>query len=423
MIINANNPEYDGTEASDWSSVDKTMDGFIDGYYKHNPDAPRQEDDPVGTVGEMPVAMKEWIAARTLNGSADADTTEGLISYPVVNPDTNKLNKNALVAAKPYATQECVGDVAAKADQLLQEEFDVETNESESPGVLNWFKRKFLRIFSSNRGEDEEETEIYGMSYAELSAMIQNRLDRLDRPADRAWHFLEEINTDGTFIYSIRDLEGETKPKYFRAGYSVSDEEVTLDIDNSEEVKQVWATVNNQGSNNDKEDIVTKEEMIAKLIGHCSSPFGEGDKEVLGSLSEEKLKGYLAHADEEKAAKNGAPAASPAANDDNDKDKGQEKIISLADFKQSIPSEFREVLDESLEERDRTRGYLIKEIAANSANDFTEEELANKPLSELRKLARLARIEVDYSVLAAGAHAPRKAEPETVPAYVGPGEI
>ncbi len=114
----ANNPNYDGTETSDWSSVPKDMKSVIGSYYKFHPDAERDEDGPIERVDQMPAAMKKWIASLTLNGKSNTDEWEVLFSYPVVNHRTRQLNKNGVEAAMTYAKQHGPQDVYDKARKL-----------------------------------------------------------------------------------------------------------------------------------------------------------------------------------------------------------------------------------------------------------------------------------------------------------------
>lgn len=124
----ARTPEYDGTESGDWSAPD--MAACISGYYKHVPDAERDEDDEVTEVGQMPSAMRSWIAAKSLLGNAEAETFAELLFFPVVNPSTNSLNYNALRAViSGRGAQADIPDSAKesaqnKARSLIEKEFE-----------------------------------------------------------------------------------------------------------------------------------------------------------------------------------------------------------------------------------------------------------------------------------------------------------
>ncbi len=78
-------PTFDGTETISWAEVDKTFGAFARGV---GSDADRVED--------LTQSQKTRIAAHSLLGSAQADTFDDLIFFPVVNPSTGKLNAGGL---------------------------------------------------------------------------------------------------------------------------------------------------------------------------------------------------------------------------------------------------------------------------------------------------------------------------------------
>lgn len=134
----ARDPEYTGTETTDWGDVDKTWENYVDGYFEHNPDAEQPEgEDAWEEVTQAPQPAREWIAAKSLLGDPDAETFDELVSYPVVNPNTNDLNAGGLRAAISFAggddtlTVEQRESVQEVARRLLDDEFedDDETND------------------------------------------------------------------------------------------------------------------------------------------------------------------------------------------------------------------------------------------------------------------------------------------------------
>lgn len=70
---------------------------------------------------------------------------------------------------------------------------------------------------------------------------------------------------------------------------------------------------------------------------------------------------------------------------------------TLAQFLADAPDDVREILAESLEMRSNQRNQLITEIKANSNGLYTDEDLADKPMNELRKLNALAAPKKDYT--------------------------
>jgi len=125
----ARTPVYDSTEKEDWDNISKTMNDYIEGYWKFHPDVEREE---TNSVDEMPDAMKSWIASESLLGNSEAETFENLLFFPVVNPDTDKLNENALRAvisgrgSQAEISKEAKDSAMRKAYELLNSEFDAE---------------------------------------------------------------------------------------------------------------------------------------------------------------------------------------------------------------------------------------------------------------------------------------------------------
>lgn len=132
----ARTPNYEGTEETEWSSVDLNLEDFVSGYFRHNSDAERP-DQEWEQVHDLSTAARRWIAARTLVGEVGAETVRDLISFPVVNPATNQLNANGLRAAisrAPQAqiSQETTESIQRVARRLLDQEFEDEEEASGS---------------------------------------------------------------------------------------------------------------------------------------------------------------------------------------------------------------------------------------------------------------------------------------------------
>ena len=157
----ARKPNYQRKETSDWGAVSKDMENYISGYYKHNPDAERDQDDTVSTVDEMPAAMKAWIASRSLLGDSEANEWANLSFFPVVNPDTNALNEGALRAvisgrgAQADIPADALSSARRTAYQLLNDEFDAGLDMPEDledgMGLLKKAANAFLQLV---RGEE-----------------------------------------------------------------------------------------------------------------------------------------------------------------------------------------------------------------------------------------------------------------------------
>lgn len=150
-LSQARRPEYDGTETTSWSDVDKTLGTFVSAV---------DTDDEIETVDDMTESQRQTIAEHTLLGDPDAETFDELLVFPVVNPDTGDLNEGALEAVISGRGQsaDIPDDVYASADsvarQLLEEEFDRDglTENSVWKNAVNMFNG----LLGAARGEQTE---------------------------------------------------------------------------------------------------------------------------------------------------------------------------------------------------------------------------------------------------------------------------
>lgn len=113
-------PSYKGIETKSWGSVKKSFKAYKVAYGEEG----EQWDD---TSQEF----KNWAAKTSLVGDPEADTFDEGVSYPVVNPNTGKLNKGGLLAAERYAKQQDETAIADKARSLLDKEFKKENGMTE----------------------------------------------------------------------------------------------------------------------------------------------------------------------------------------------------------------------------------------------------------------------------------------------------
>lgn len=122
-------PNYEGTEDVSWEDVDKTLENYIDGYLEFNPDA-EQPEEGWETVTSLPQPARNWIAAKSLLGNAEAETFNDLVFFPVVNPNTNNLNRGALLSvvggrgAQADIPESLYEQATEVAYSLLESEFD-----------------------------------------------------------------------------------------------------------------------------------------------------------------------------------------------------------------------------------------------------------------------------------------------------------
>jgi hypothetical protein len=95
IMSSARRPDFNGVEAVSWYDTDRSFAAYRNGYYVHT-GTPIPPTLPV-TLAEAPKEMKRWIASKTLLGNPDSDDADAVMAYPVVNPETNKLNQSALL--------------------------------------------------------------------------------------------------------------------------------------------------------------------------------------------------------------------------------------------------------------------------------------------------------------------------------------
>ena len=110
IITDASMPSYNGTEDKDWSAVSKTFTAF-----KSALDIPDESWD------DLTDAQRSEIREHFIDQTGDSFSELG---YPVVNPSSNKLNRNAVSSAKGYAPDG--SDIEVMADRLWDKHFETE---------------------------------------------------------------------------------------------------------------------------------------------------------------------------------------------------------------------------------------------------------------------------------------------------------
>lgn len=183
----ARTPEYEDTETIDWGGVEKTLTSYIDGYFRFNPDAERPEEG-FDTVDELPAAAKRWIAAKTLLGEAEAETVEELIVLPVVNPNTNQLNRRALISAKQavagargatFSGQQ-EGSVRDVVNELLEQEYNMQSNAEEiDESTVRQFLN-FMKNLVTTDGESIEDQDGDGTTKNSQDSQVSNESDSVE---------------------------------------------------------------------------------------------------------------------------------------------------------------------------------------------------------------------------------------------------
>ena len=325
-IRNARTPSYEGTEDTAWGGVSKTLSAYIDGYYKHS-GAQKPEDVP-STIAGLDAKAKQWIASKTLAGNATATTSGELISYPVVNPNTNKLNKGALVAAKQRGSQFNRNDVVSKANSLLKKEFEIE-NAKDDP------------VMYANQT----------MSYDDVSRLISSAIyDKVE--TDESYAYVSDIYPDYA-IYRQDD-------KLYRIDYII-DEKGNVELAEPYEVRKVVTytrvSIENKGETDMTDE--TKE----------TPPTKEGvEEEVVEEAAANEQPGDATPAEE-------TPAVSA--------DEVKNQIL------EQLPENVREVLNRGLRLAEQEKMQLIEIIKNADGNRFTDEQLGKMPIEILENTALL----------------------------------
>lgn len=121
----ARKPSFEGTETTPWSQVAKSFFKYLKEYKA----TVKEKVDGCIDTAVLSSKAKEWIASKSLLGHVDADTSEDLMVFPVVNPVTNKLNEGALRAVLSCSdgfnklSEGARGSVRQMAKRLLDTEF------------------------------------------------------------------------------------------------------------------------------------------------------------------------------------------------------------------------------------------------------------------------------------------------------------
>jgi len=424
----ARDPAYSGTETISWADVDKTMAAYISGYYKHT--GADKPDEEVTSVGAMPSEMKSWIASKSLLGDANAETFAELVFFPVVNPDTDKLNEGALRSViSGRGAQADIPDTAKesaqnKARSLLDKEFGTDLSTQQQLGGV----KRLVQALARCLGIQANETEL---SHDDLRGQLQRIVDGLDEPprqTEGVYNYIEEV-FDSYFIF--REVRPGESDRLFKQDYEVVDGEVNIKGQPKEvslkteyvELEQVPASPedNNDKGKEGNEDMkeVTKDrkDKVEALIANEQVTFCEADREFLEGMPDEQFEKIEALAQaaldkEEPPVQGGEP---PAKGDDGAKEdvqtnddvtkSGQDEDTDapktpeeyLANAKE-MPQEMREMFINGLKLHREQRAKFIKAIMANERNVFTEEQLKAKNMEELKALAALAQPEGTFEL-------------------------
>ncbi len=258
-------------------------------------------------------------------------------------------------------------------------------NQEGQPKELTMALRKVLQQMGFTSNE---------MSFDNIRNDLGTQLRKKFNISPDSGPFLWVENVYSNFV--IYEFDG----KLFRIGYTSSDTlGVVLGTEKPVEVKRVTeyrtvegAFVGNQDQG--KQTPMNKKELVDKIIGN-STGWAESDREDLMTMKEERLnrlasKPATTNKETTVPAPAPAPAVVPAPAPANVIPMpAPAKPVTMEEYIAAAPAGVQDVLRNSLEMHNEEKVRLIGLITENKSNIFTKEELGNKPLGELKKLACL----------------------------------
>jgi len=196
--------------------------------------------------------------------------------------------------------------------------------------------------------------------------------------------------------FAVYEFDG----KLFRIGYTDTDTVVTLDDAAPVPVVRVTeyrtvagAFVGNRDQNQEPKKMKKKKELVDKIISNSNGLLVEADRERLMAFNEEQL-AQLGKTEEATAAPAVVPSTTPAvvpqAPAANAAASTPKKPTTVAEYIAEAPKEVQDVLQNSMSVYEEEKGRLIDGILLNKNHGFTKEDLSNRPIGELRNLARMA---------------------------------
>ncbi len=221
------------------------------------------------------------------------------------------------------------------------------------------------------------------LGFYEISNAIQNKLDAFD--GENKYYYLQEVFTDGTFVYMVSNRDDRTSLLYRRTYQVNEDDQITL-LDDAVQVvrevnyKVVTPNLNKFVRTKKVKEIMTNEKVasckVDALILNKANKFTEDDREFLSGL-EEPMFNKLVPDKEKEVDVNKKVEEAPVV------DTKEVTANAIKEFfaEQKTPEAFIDLMPKGLGDQMKAglklhndqRGILIKGIVANSK--FTEETL------------------------------------------------
>lgn len=225
-----------------------------------------------------------------------------------------------------------------------------------------------------------------------LSAALRKKLNIADNCPALLW--IADVYND----FVIYESDG----KLFRIGYTDTDTAATLNDEEAVPVVRVTeyrtvtgAFVGNRDQNQNPKKMKKKKELVDNLISNSNGLLVEADRDRLMAFTEEQL-AQLTLTKNDVVPPAPAPAVVPVVPVvplvENKAPAAEAKVITLGDYIAAAPKEIQDVLQNSMSVYDEEKGRLIDSILLNKNHSFTKDQLSNRPIGELRNLARLAAV-------------------------------
>jgi hypothetical protein len=257
-----------------------------------------------------------------------------------------------------------------------------------------------------------EELNANARGFKGICSGIQAKLDAMDNNVST--YYLEEAFDDNTFIYKVR---GGDAPGLYKRGYQVAIDGTISFTGEPQEVtveKTYTPVQGNFKTEGGMETMADKKkgccpEKVNLIIQSEHTRFEETDREYLEGLEEGTLVKLLPIEPE-------TPEA-PQVNKDQIAEVVKDQFKTTEQFLSLAPAEVREQMEHGMALYQAEREKLTSQIVDNSGEGgFTAEELKDKPVGELKKLASLIQKPADYS--GNGAGSTHQANTEDVPVLV-----
>ena len=208
LLSEPRTPNYEGTEDVSWGDVDKTLENYVAGYVKFNPDAEQPEEgveEAWATVGSLPQPVRNWIAAKSFLGNPDAETFDDMLFFPVVNPNTNNLNRGALMAvvggrgAQADIPEDLYEQVTEVAYGLLESEFDFMRDEEK-------MEQEVVEVEAKEEKEIDVEEIAEALQLKDLGVLLEDHEKAIVENNARVDDLIEGVKENNEGLKAIEAL-------------------------------------------------------------------------------------------------------------------------------------------------------------------------------------------------------------------------